>query len=583
MKYKLKKLITNWRVILLLVFLLFAIFFIHPGIGVEGLNIQSVSKNSSAEIAGISPPRPNSPPLSKERLLAVNNERVNTVEEYNNLVSVLEAEEQVSIQTNQGTYILEVKPITKTIVLNETEIKEINETIEVNKTINGTSTLVNETITKQIEQQKTERLIIGKEDIGITVLPAPSSNIRKGLDLQGGTRVLLQPEENVDKETLDLLVANMGQRLNVFGLSDVLLKIVKDLSGNQFIMVEIAGANEEEVRDLLSKQGKFEAKIANETVFVGGKDITYVCRSADCSGIDPTRGCNPVGDGWACQFSFSISLTPEAAQKQADVSGKLDIITVDTLGNPLSRDNQYLSDQIVLILDDEEVDRLNIGSELKGRPVTEISISGPGQGTTQPLATTDALDNMKRLQTILITGSLPIKLNIVKSDSISPLLGSEFISNALFVGLLAILAVAAIIMIRYRRLKITIPVLFTMVSELTLLVGFAALVGWNLDLAAIAGIIIVVGTSVDHQIIIIDETLRGEGQASNWRVKLKNAFFIIMGAYLTTLFAMVPLLFAGAGLVKGFALTTIAGVSFGVLISRPAFAAMIEILLEDEN
>ena len=54
-----------------------------------------------------------------------------------------------------------------------------------------------------------------------------------------------------------------------------------------------------------------------------------------------------------------------------------------------------------------------------------------------------------------------------------------------------------------------------------------------------------------------------------------------MGAYLTIVVAMIPLLFAGAGLLKGFALTTIIGASVGVFITRPAFAATIETLLKE--
>ena len=46
------------------------------------------------------------------------------------------------------------------------------------------------------------------------------------------------------------------------------------------------------------------------------------------------------------------------------------------------------------------------------------------------------LDNMKKLQTILITGSLPVKLEVVKLDTVSPTLGKEFLDNILFVGLL---------------------------------------------------------------------------------------------------------------------------------------------------
>lgn len=38
---------------------------------------------------------------------------------------------------------------------------------------------------------------------------------------------------------------------------------------------------------------------------------------------------------------------------------------------------------------------------------------------------------------------------------------------------------------------------------------------------------------------------------------------------------MLPLFWTGAGMLKGFALTTIVGVSVGILITRPAFADII--------
>ena len=56
---------------------------------------------------------------------------------------------------------------------------------------------------------------------------------------------------------------------------------------------------------------------------------------------------------------------------------------------------------------------------------------------------------------------------------------------------------------------------------------------------------------------------------------------IITAAYFTTVVAMVPLWYAGAGLLKGFALTTLIGASIGVFIARPAYAKVIEILLKN--
>jgi len=226
---------------------------------------------------------------------------------------------------------------------------------------------------------------------------------------------------------------------------------------------------------------------------------------------------------------------------------------------------------------------LNIGSELKGRAITDIQISGSGSGATEQEALSESLKNMKRLQTILITGSLPVKLNVVETDTISPSLGEEFVKNAFFIGFLAVLSVSLIVFLRYRRLEITLPIIITVMSEVIIILGVAALIGWNIDIAAIAGIIIAIGSGVDDQIVISDELLKKEKEVFiNWKQRIGNAFFIIMASYLTTFVAMLPLMRAGAGLLKGFAITTIIGISVGVFITRPAFAAIVEMLLKDK-
>jgi preprotein translocase subunit SecD len=58
--------------------------------------------------------------------------------------------------------------------------------------------------------------------------------------------------------------------------------------------------------------------------------------------------------------------------------------------------------------------------------------------------------------------------------------------------------------------------------------------------------------------------------------KIKNAFAIIMGAYFTVLVSLLPLMWAGGGLLKGFAITTIIGISIGVFITRPAFGDILK-------
>ena len=566
---RIKKLVKNIRIIILFVVIVLALVAIQPNFGVEGIAIRSVIRNSSANFAGIQSPNPQTPPMAKERIIAVNNKPVETVVDYYDFISTLSVGRSFTIRTNKGLYKLTTKPIIVTEILNETEEKIIQDIVYLNETN------VTQVINKTIIVNKTLETVVGMEDIGLSVYPAPTTNIRKGLDLQGGTRVLLQPEIKIDKDDMDLILENMKERLNVYGLTDVIVREAGDLSGNQYISVEIAGANEEEVRELLAKQGKFEAKIGNVTIFRGGSDVTYVCRSADCAGIDPNRGCSKSSDDeWFCRFRFAISLNPEAAKRQGAATRDLEVITTDG--------DKYLSQKLELFLDDNKVDELNIGADLQGSESTDIAISGPGFAATQQEAIFVSLKNMKRLQTILITGSLPIKLDIVKTDAISPVLGEEFVKNAILVGLLAILSVVIIVYARYRRYQIVLPMAITLVSEVIILLGLASLIGWNLDLASIAGIIIAVGTGVDHQIVITDETLRGEKQKlTSWSQRMKNAFFIIMAAYFTTVVAMLPLWFAGAGLLKGFAVTTIFGITLGVFITRPAFASMIEILLKE--
>jgi len=573
---KLKKIFTNLRIIILLAVILFAVIAINPRPFNKGVAIRNVMMNSSASLAGIESPKPTASPISKELIISINNEPINNVNDYYSFEASLKPNRTVRIKTNKGIYRLITKYRTETIVLNETINKTITKEVDVTEIINGTK--VNKTINKTeiITVPKTITRVYNESiDLGIRVYNAPTTNVRKGLDLQGGTRVLLEPEEKISVDDMELVLSNIKQRLNVYGLSDIVVRTTADLSGNQYILIEVAGANEEEVRELVAKQGKFEAKIGNDVVFKGGNDITYICRSADCSGIDPNNGCSQSNGQWFCRFRFSISLSPEAAQRQADLTENLDIIT--------ENNNDYLNETLDLYLDNQHVDTLNIGSELKGRAVTDIQISGSGAGATEQEALFNSLKNMKGLQTILITGSLPVKLEVVKTDAISPALGGEFVKNAFFIGFLAILSVSLIVFLRYRKLEITLPMMITLIAEVIIILGVAALIGWNIDIAAIAGIIIVIGTCVDHQIVISDELLKKEQQVFfNWKQRISNAFFIIMAAYFTTFVAMLPLMRAGAGLLKGFAITTIIGISVGVFITRPAFAAIVEILLKDK-
>lgn len=410
-----------------------------------------------------------------------------------------------------------------------------------------------------------EIILFSDEAPKITVSEIPKTNIKAGLDLIGGSRALIKAQEKqLSSSEINDLVEVTRNRFNEFGLSDIRVLPISDLSGNNFMLVEIAGATPTDLEELVSKQGKFEAKIKNETVFVGGdKDITSVCRNdATCARIE---SCQQSANGYFCRFSFSVYLSEEAAKRHADITGQLEVNT--------SSQGNYLSEKLDLFLDDQLTDSLLIGEGLKGRVTTQISISGSGNGATREDAYNSAESEMHKLQTILITGSLPFKLEIVKLDTISPVLGKEFIKSIFLAGAVALFAVSIIIFFRYKKLKSSMALIITSISEIIIILGIASFIEWNLDLPSIAGILATIGTGIDQQIIILDESKQGTSLGIKQR--LKRAFTIILGAYFTALVALFPLMWAGAGLLKGFAITTIIGITAGVLITRPAFADMI--------
>jgi len=493
------------RIWVLIISLALALLMISPTFK-EGVVIKNIDKNSKAFESGLRQGM-----LIKE----INSEKINDLKDYSNAVSDFlknNEEKRISIVTDKDEFIF----------------------LDVNVSY-------------------------------ITVGKFPRSNIKTGLDLSGGARALVRPINGTlsDSEMSDL-VDLTNQRLNVFGLTDLTVRSSKDLSGNKFLLVEVAGASPQDLEELVAKQGNFEAKIGNKTVFIGGdKDITHVFRDASQSAVYQAES---LGDGtYLSRFNFAITLSPEAAQRHADITNSISL-------DPASG-GQYLSENLTLVLDGEIVDELRISAGLKGQVTTQISIQGSGTGTTPDLAVADARAQMHKLQTLLLTGSIPYQLEIVKLDTISPSLGEQFTKSLITLGIAVFAIVSLIILFKYRKIKITLAVILTMFSEAFITLGIAALLRWNLDAASIAGIIAGIGTGVNDQIIILDESRSKDNYGI--KEKIKQALFIVFGAFFTIVAAMLPLFWAGAGLLRGFAFTTIIGITVGILITRPAFADMI--------
>ncbi|MBI4044126.1 MAG: hypothetical protein HY392_00280 [Candidatus Diapherotrites archaeon] len=200
----------------------------------------------------------------------------------------------------------------------------------------------------------------------------------------------------------------------------------------------------------------------------------------------------------------------------------------------------------------------------------------------------DAQTRLEDLTILLETGSLPIPIDEISRETISPFLGKEFLDATILMGIVALLLVMLVLFLRYRVLKLTLPIAATVISEIVIILGFASFFRISMDLASVAGLVAVIGTGVNHQIIIIDELLRGSFQKiqqESLLTRTKRAFTIVVATGATMVATMTPLIFFGFGLGKlvGFAVTTILGVFVGVVITRPAFSEIAKYVVEKEE
>lgn len=498
-----KSFFTDWKIILMIFFIISSIIILNPKISSNGVLVSSVSGQTSKYLS------------SGDIIIGLNGVVINSIEDYNAEVSKLSVGDKV---------IFEVK--------NKGNIYPFF-----------------------VEQEDNHT------NLGINVVSIPFSNIEFGIDINGGTKVMLSPESKLSYDELENVKGILEQRLNVYGFKEIPITIVSDFSGNDFIKIELPSSiSVESINDLLEKQGKFEARIGNNTVFTGD-DIQSIC----ITGQNCVSKITASSGGFV--FAFSMVISESAAKNFADITNQL--ISV----------GEYLNDTIGFYLDGEflEGSALNIKSDLKGVEIREPTITG-GANTID-----EAKASQNKLMSMLQSNNLPVKLNIESVEVVSPKLGSEFLSNIALVFLLAILGVDIVIALRYKNIKIAIPIIIVTFSEILITLGIATLFKWTFDLSAIAGLIASVGTGVDDQIIITDEILSDEKKEKNEssvKNKVKEAFVIVIVTFATSVAVMLPLAVAGVGILKGFATTSIISILVGVLITRPAFGRIMELIFK---
>ena len=181
----------------------------------------------------------------------------------------------------------------------------------------------------------------------------------------------------------------------------------------------------------------------------------------------------------------------------------------------------------------------------------------------------------KTITSILTGGALPVAVVVGTPTIIPPTLGTNFLNVSIIALALVVIAISIFITIRYRKIFLVAPILLTTFVELFIIFSIIGLVG-TIDLSAVAGMIAILGTGVDAQIIITDEMLKKGSHEASGKTILGNAFYIVWIDALMLVAAMMPLFFSTSLVqVIGFSESTIIGAILGVLITRPAYGAII--------
>jgi preprotein translocase subunit SecD len=486
-----------------------------------------------------------------------------------------------------------------------------------------------------------------------------------GIDFTGGSQLTLKVVNNTSEEMTSQVANILGERLNTLGLGGSVS--TRNVAGDWRISLTTPETNGSRVERLIAQEGSFRAtmpfvfqdsrnftlsdtynfRAENDTVEVtrytgegpqelgtlsegeslaaGGSQFFYtgeegayrmvevkIYGNNDVQGISRSAqdGYGLTGDqqsGYRARIPLTVSI--DSAERMRNVAQNF-----EERGSLIMENGR--SSNLTIYIDDNKITSFSVDESFQTGTTRNPSINLNGDDPE------DLRERMKSVEGYLESGNLPQPVEVIGQRSISSSIGGLFMATSVLSIIGSLIAVGFIIFVRYRNPKIALPIVFTGASEIFILFGLWFSSFATVTLSAIAGIVAAVGTGVDDQIIITDES--EEETVKDWKQKMKTAFFVIFTSAASTIGAMVPILspslstmIVGAGgiallaynyftdrtkshyivigalgvavaviastfplspleQIKEFATTTIVGILVGIAITRPAFAKILE-------
>lgn len=391
---------------------------------------------------------------------------------------------------------------------------------------------------------------------GKTVLLANLFPVKLGLDLQGGTELILQAQmdkiaESAKDNALEGARGVIERRVNPQGVSETVVQSSK-VGSERRILVQLPGVTDlSQAAALVSAKAELEFKeLDASAAAILRQSLASSSAEASNSALIDILSTKPTGltgaDLKKAQVTFGSGKAvggPQVAVEFTDAGAKkFAEITKRNIGKPLAifLDNQILS-----------------------APIVQAEIIGGNAVITGHFSSEQA----KNLAIQLNAGALPVPVKIIESQTIPATLGNISVQKSLVAGMIGLISVGAYMVFYYG--------VFGMVADLALIIytllvlaifrtGMFIMAPVTLTLAGIAGFVLSIGMAVDANILTferIKEELRaGHEKSAALKLGFMRSWPSIRDSNISSLITASILYGLGTSVVRGFAVTLFIGV-----------------------
>lgn len=395
-----------------------------------------------------------------------------------------------------------------------------------------------------------------------------NERINLGLDLQGGMHLILKvdmtqlPAEAREGAT-DRALEVIRNRIDEFGVKEPIIH----RQGEDQIVVQLPGVTDRQrALAIIRRTAHLEFKLV--------RDAPELLKQAVQGNVPSGHRLYELADGERLLVEEAPVLTGEtlvSAQVRFDPSRfNAPIVGIRFNAEGAKRFGQVTAENVgrrlAIVLD----------GKVQSAPQIQEPIPGGEAVITGRFTPQEAAD----LALVLRVGALPAPVNIEEERTVGPLLGADSIRagvKATAIGL----ACVFLFMAGYYLLPGLIADLALGLNFLIILGGLGML-GATLTLPGIAGILLTLGMAVDANVLIYERIREELKIGRSVRQALANgydkAFTAILDANVTTLIAAFLLFQFGTGPIRGFAVTTVLGLTASLFTAVVVTRVILEAL-----